>query len=353
LQTLHRVLTGDARYLHLPADSVQLVVTSPPYPMIEMWDAFFGTLAPKSARLRENGDGMGAFEAMHAELDRVWAGVARVLAPGGFACVNIGDATRTIDGRFCLYPNHARISTAMMALGLTPLPDILWRKPNNSPNKFMGSGMLPAGAYVTYEHEYVLIFRKGDKRVFATPEDKVRRARSAFFWEERNTWFSDLWSDLLGVQQGLGARAARARSAAFPFELAFRLVSMYSVAGDLVLDPFMGTGTTALAAAATARNSVGVELEPDLAADALADMPAVVALGNARVDARLAAHRTFVEERRTKGKLPGHVSDHYGFPVVTGQETRMELWRPVSVRPTAPNEVEVTHSLQAAQRSLL
>jgi DNA modification methylase len=186
---------------------------------------------------------MACFEAQHQALDAVWAECARVLADGGFLCVNIGDATRSLNDQFCLYPNHARILTAAMRLGLTPLPDILWRKPNNSPNKFMGSGTLPAGAYVTYEHEYILILRKGGKRQFSK-EEQARRAASAYFWEERNQWFSDLWTDLLGADQRLLDPEARARSAAYPLELPYRLILMYSIEGDVVLDPFVGTGTT-------------------------------------------------------------------------------------------------------------
>lgn len=74
---------------------------------------------------------------------------------------------------FQLYPNHARIINAFHALGVSNLPNILWRKQTNAPNKFMGSGMLPAGAYVTLEHEWILIFRKGGKRIFKSPENKL------------------------------------------------------------------------------------------------------------------------------------------------------------------------------------
>ncbi len=82
----------------------------------------------------------------------------------------------------------------------------------------MGSGMLPAGAYVTLEHEYVLIFRKGGKRTFPSQNQAERRRRSAFFWEERNRWFSDVW-DFKGERQRLNGSDIDRRSAAFPFEL--------------------------------------------------------------------------------------------------------------------------------------
>ena len=69
------------------------------------------------------------------------------------------------------------------------MPAILWRKPTNAPNKFMGSGMLPPNAYVTLEHEYILMFRWGAKREFSQEEQKRSRRESAYFWEERNGWF--------------------------------------------------------------------------------------------------------------------------------------------------------------------
>jgi len=244
MNTTHTLHIGDARTMSALGDaSVHLIVTSPPYPMIAMWDDAFRALVPGVGALLDADRGFDAFEAMHTALDAVWAECSRVLVPGGFLCINIGDATRTIGGAFCLYPNQARIVAAGLRLGMTPLPDILWRKPTNAPNKFMGSGMLPAGAYVTYEHEYVLVFRKGGKREFSTAE-KAKRAASAFFWEERNVWFSDLWTDLRGTTQRLAKDGPRERSAAFPFELPYRLVNMYAMQGDVVLDPFAGTGTT-------------------------------------------------------------------------------------------------------------
>ena len=76
----------------------------------------------------------------------------------------------------------------------------------------MGSGMLPPGAYVTLEHEYVLILRKGDKRPFKSEAAKSNRRASSFFWEERNAWFTDVWKDLPGAAQKLTSSEARKRS---------------------------------------------------------------------------------------------------------------------------------------------
>jgi DNA modification methylase len=90
---------------------------------------------------------------MHKELDKVWKNIAGAVKEGGIVCINIGDAVRSINREFKLYSNHSRIISAFLNLGFNALPDILWRKQTNSPNKFMGSGMLPPGAYVTLEHE--------------------------------------------------------------------------------------------------------------------------------------------------------------------------------------------------------
>ena len=328
MKTTHHPLIGDARHMEtLPDSSVHLIVTSPPYPMVEMWDATFGEMVPETLPLLENGQGMAAFEAQHRALDAVWAECARVLKPGCFLCINIGDATRSIGGEFCLYPNHARIVAACLRLGLSPLPDILWRKPTNAPNKFMGSGMLPAGAYVTYEHEYILLFRKGGKRIFSEEEQQRRRA-SAYFWEERNLWFSDLWTDLVGTTQKM--TGPRERSAAFPFELPFRLIQMYSLQGDLVLDPFVGTGTTMAAALATGRSSIGVERLPEFHPRIVASLRSSFESGATRLSERLRAHRNFVDARQAQGKEVKYRAIHYDFSVLTRQEQSIHLPIPQS-----------------------
>ena len=310
----------------IPADdaSVDLVVTSPPYPMIEMWDGSFAAQDDRIAGLIASGDGGSAYEAMHALLDAVWRECARVLRPGGFVCVNVGDATRSLAGNFRLYANHARITVAMEALGLQSLPAILWRKQTNAPNKFMGSGMLPVGAYVTLEHEYVLVFRKGDRREF-TGADRERRRASAFFWEERNEWFSDLW-EFKGARQRMADEQARGRSGAFPFELPFRLVNMYSARGDLVLDPFAGTGTTMLAAMAAGRSSLGVEVDPRLADAIEREVGAAGSWLNERQARRLRDHREFVERSAREGKRAlKHENEPHAVAVVTSQETQLSL----------------------------
>jgi DNA modification methylase len=322
MQTEHKLFLADARQLaQVASASVDLVVTSPPYPMITMWDELFIRLNPQIAQAREAQDHRLMFELMHAELDKVWLELWRVLKPGALACINMGDATRTIDENFRLYANHARLVQFCYRTGFDILPAILWRKQTNAPNKFMGSGMLPAGAYVTLEHEYIIILRKGAKRLFASAAAKANRRRSALFWEERNVWFSDVW-DFKGKKQELRSDGLRTRSAAYPFELAFRLINMYSVLGDTVLDPFLGTGTTMLAAAACGRNSLGYELDANFGSYIKNDLLANSTLLNSYNLKRLQAHRDFI---RMYPKALKHRNVFFGFPVVTGQETQLEL----------------------------
>lgn len=352
MKTTHILHIGDARKMSAIADSsVHLIITSPPYPMIEMWDSAFEGMAPGVRDLLAADRGMDAFEAMHTALDSVWAECRRVLVPGGFVCINIGDATRSVGGEFCMYPNHARIITALMRFGMTPLPDILWRKPTNAPNKFMGSGTLPAGAYVTYEHEYILVARNGGKRIFSE-QAKVVRGKSAFFWEERNMWFSDLWADLRGTGQRLGRDGVRERSAAFPFELPFRLINMYSLQGDVVLDPFVGTGTTMAAALAAGRSSIGYEWVDELRPVVHAALHESVEIGRHRSKDRLIAHEAFVSARKDGGKESKHVSAVYGFPVITRQEIELTLPSPslltMNDQGWMTAEYEAPHSLHAS-----
>lgn len=329
METTHLVHVGDARDLPLADDSVALVVTSPPYPMIEMWDDVFAALDTDIEAALEENDGDRAHELMLSVLDDAWAEVARVLKPGGIAVVNVGDATRTLD-RFRVYDNHARITDTFQDLGFDPLPGVLWRKPANSAAKFMGSGMVPPNAYVTLEREHLLVFRNGDRRTFDPGVD--RRYEAAYFWEERNRWFSDVWDDLAGERQTLADPELRERSGAFPLELPYRLVNMYSVYGDTVLDPFWGTGTTSLAAAVAGRNSVGVERDPALAAafdDRIQDAPA---LSRQLAADRLDAHREFVRE---SGDDFEYDAEHYDTSVRTKQERQIRFYAVAAVEETA------------------
>lgn len=324
METTHTILIQDAAKMdEIPSDSIDLIVTSPPYPMIEMWDSLFAGRDKALALALQKKQGPKAFELMHQMLDAVWDEAFRVLKKGGFACINIGDAVRTLQSDFAVYSNHTRILRHLLQIGFTALPMIIWRKQTNAPNKFMGSGMLPAGAYVTLEHEYILILRKGGKREFSKASEKQGRNQSAIFWEERNLYFSDIWFDIKGSRQDLHDKELRKRSAAFPFELAYRLINMYSVKGDIVLDPFMGTGTTLAAAMTAARNSIGCEIEKGFLDPIIEIKNNIIRLAREITENRLKAHLLFISERTAAGKPIKHMNLPYGFPVITRQEKEL------------------------------
>lgn len=324
METRHQIFFKDAAKLDtIKSESIDLIVTSPPYPMIEMWDDIFIKQDLFIEKALKKGNGNKAFELMHKILDSVWNESFRVLKEGGFACINIGDATRTLGDNFALYSSHSRILHSLAKAGFTVLPEIIWRKQTNAPNKFMGSGMLPAGAYVTLEHEFILVARKGGKRVFKSGEEKLNRHQSAVFWEERNNFFSDIWFDIKGSRQALHDKKLRKRSGAFPFELAYRLINMYSVKKDTVLDPFAGTGTTMAAAMASARNSVGYEIDKSFHQPIKKIKDNIKELANSCIQDRLEKHILFVKERIEAQKPLKYENMHYGFAVVTAQEKKL------------------------------
>ena len=322
-KTTHKFYSENSTNLSfIPDKSIQLIVTSPPYPMIEMWDAVFNSQNPEISKLLEENKPMDAFRKMHEILNDVWRECDRVLADNCFVCINIGDATRTVNGVFCLFSNHSEIIRFFSDLGYSVLPDIIWHKATNSPTKFMGSGMYPAGAYVTYEHEYILIFRKGGKRHFTDDTQKIRK-KSAYFWEERNPWFSDIW-DIRGAAQSLKSSKTRTRNASFPFEIPYRLVNMYSIEGDVVLDPFGGLGTTSLACIAAGRNSISVDVDPDMTAMAIENAKEAKGQLNDVIDNRLLRHVSFIEAL-PEDKKPKYMNLNHGFPVKTKQETEIKI----------------------------
>lgn len=343
MKTEHSIFFENSRDLSkIPSETIDLVVTSPPYPMIPMWDELFSQHNVEIGNALKN-NGIEAFELMHGVLDVVWMELWRVVKNHGFVCINIGDATRSLNDVFSLYPNNSRIITKMLSLGFNVMPEILWSKLSNAPNKFMGSGMLPAGAYVTMEHEHILIFRKGGKREFKTDIEKRRRRESAFFWEERNIWFSDIWTDLRGMPQKLSDAETRKRSASFPFELPYRLINMLSLKGDTVLDPFLGVGTTTLAAISAGRNSIGYELETEFENIILSGVDKIIPFANQVVDRRVENHNSFIKERQKTGKEIKHINKHYNCPVVTKQETDLVLEKVDSVKQSSKNTIEVKY----------
>jgi modification methylase len=272
MPTYHKIIIGNSQEMTELADgSVQLMVTSPPYPMIKMWDDLFCKADLKIANLwgKLEVDGQAEtvrqiYDAMHNYLAKVWAETYHVLVDGGIACINIGDATRRINGKFQLFPNHSRIIEVCDKIGFTTLPYVLWKKPTTKPKykgkgAFLGSGFLPPNAYVTLDCEFILLFRKGNLRKF--PVHDPDRYGSAFTKSQRDEWFSQIWS-LKGTRQTTSE--LERRTAAYPEEIAERLIKMFSIKGDVVLDPFLGSGTTTKIAMQNERSSVGYEEDPNL-----------------------------------------------------------------------------------------
>lgn len=293
MKTTHKIYSEDARGLNDIADnSVELVVTSPPYPMIEMWDEMFDELVDEPLIDMISQGNKQAYELMHRILNGVWKELPRVLADGGIVCINIGNATRTLGDEFQLFSNKSYIVDIFTQMGFTQLPGIVWRKQANKSTKFFGSGTLPVNAYVTNEKEHILVFRNGEKRNFS---DGEKRRESSFFYHERNKWFSDIWNDIGGVNQELANDSTRERSGAYPIEIPRRLIQMYSIYGDTVLDPFSGIGTTTVASALSGRNSVGYEIDESLISKSFERLEGLKSVSEKIIKNRLESHNKFIQ----------------------------------------------------------
>lgn len=249
--TEHRVNKGDARKLSwLPDNSVHLVVTSPPYWTLKQYEK-------RGGQLGEVAD----YEAFLDELDKVWSECARVLIPGGRICCVVGDVCipRKLDGRHRVMPLHADIQVRARTFGLDCLTPILWHKISNGANEAQGNGAgfygkpYQPGAVVKNDVEYIVFMRKGGEYRKTT---MLQKALSMLTKAEMQAWFNSFWTDIKGASTRNG------HPAPYPTELAERLIRMFSFAGDTVLDPFLGTGSTTIAAIRTGRNSIGNEIEP-------------------------------------------------------------------------------------------
>jgi site-specific DNA-methyltransferase (adenine-specific) len=249
--TTHRLHRGDARHLSwIPDASVHLVVTSPPY-----WTLKEYALG--------NEDQMGHFEDYEhflRELDRVWRECARVLVGGGRICCVVGDVCipRKRGGRHYLVPLHSDIQVRARKLGLDCLQPILWHKIANGATEAEGNGAgfygkpYQPGGIIKNDIEYILFLRKGGEyRSVPT----LQKALSMLTREEMKGWQRSIWADLRGASTREG------HPAPYPIELAERLIRLFSFAGDTVLDPFAGTGSTSQAAIIAGRNSIANEIE--------------------------------------------------------------------------------------------
>lgn len=250
LTTTHILHHGDARQLDwIQDESVHLVVTSPPYWTLKEYPPNKGQLGA-----------ITEYEHFHDELEKVWQHCHRVLVPGGRICCVVGDvclARRRNNGRHMVLPLHADISVRCRRVGLDYLTPIFWHKIANASyevengSSFLGKPYEP-NAIIKNDVEYILMLRKPGG--YRQPTEEQRHL-SKLTKEEHSEWFRSFWSDLPG-------ESTRDHPAPFPVELAHRLIRMFSFVGDTVLDPFMGLGSTALAAARCNRNSIGVEIEP-------------------------------------------------------------------------------------------
>jgi DNA modification methylase len=250
--TDHELVLHDARRMDfLQPSSVHLVVTSPPY-----W-----TL--KEYRNREGQMGhIADYEEFLAELDKVWQHCHRALVPGGRLIIVVGDvclSRRRNKGRHTVVPLHASILEHCRKLGFDNVQGIIWQKianakyeVDNGGSGFLGKPYEP-NAIIKNDIEYILMQRKPGG--YRSP-NVATRVMSVISAENYQDWFRLVWEGITGA-------STKKHPAPFPVDLAERLIRMFSFVGDTVLDPFMGTGSTVLAAARCARNSIGVEVDPD------------------------------------------------------------------------------------------
>lgn len=250
-KTSHRLHLGDARDLSWISDeSIDLVVTSPPYWTLKQYEQ------NNAGQLGDVGD----YETFLEELDKVWRESQRVLVPGGRICCVVGDVCipRKRGGRHLVMPLHSDIQVRSRRFGLDCLTPILWHKIANAATEVQGNGAgfygkpYQPGAVIKNDIEYILSLRKGGQY---RSTSVLKKALSMLTREEMQGWLRSVWTDVQGASTRDG------HPAPFPVGLAERLVRMFSFAGDTILDPFCGTGSTALAALNAGRNSINVEIE--------------------------------------------------------------------------------------------
>jgi DNA modification methylase len=244
----HLIHEGDARDLSfLEDESVHLVCTSPPYGSLKEYPDHPGQLG-----------NLPDYDVFLDELDKVWEECLRVLVPGGrIACV-VGDVciSRRQGGRHHVLPLSADIQVRGRSIGFDNLTPIRWLKVSNMKleasrsGRYLGKPNLPNGI-VKNDLEHIIFLRKpgGYRKPTSEMEDASRIETDDYV-----RYFSPIWSDVTG-------QLRREHPAPYPEEIPLRLIRMFSFAGDTVVDPFAGTGTTAVAALETGRNSVSVEID--------------------------------------------------------------------------------------------
>ena len=246
--TDHILYHADARDLSFLKDnSVHLVLTSPPYFNL------------KEYRRGRNQLGLiNDYQSFVNELKKVWKECFRVLVPGSRVVCVVGDVclSRKKNGHHAVMPLHSDIAVSCREIGFDNLNPILWHKISNATfeanttSSILGKPYEP-NAIIKNDLEYILMARKPGGYRKPTEQQK---AESRIDKEDFHNWFSQIW-------EMPGASTKNGHPAPFPLELATRLVKMFSFVGDIVLDPFCGSGTSMLAAMNTDRNSIGVETE--------------------------------------------------------------------------------------------
>lgn len=253
LPTDHELYQGDSRDLSmLDSESIDLAVTSPPY--FNLKDYENGTGGEDQL-----GD-IDDYQHFNEQVDAVWEECYDKLVPGGRLCVVVGDVlrSRSEHGRHRVLPLHATIQEHCTDIGFDNLAPIIWYKIGNASleaggnARFLGKPYEP-GAVVKNDIEYILLFRKPGG--YRSPSIE-KRILSTIEADQHQQMFRQLWDDITGEKQ-------TDHPAPYPADLAERLIRMFSFAGDTVLDPFAGTGSTAVAASRCGRNSVSVELEAE------------------------------------------------------------------------------------------
>ncbi len=244
VQTQHKIIRGDSRYtIELEDKSVHLVITSPPY-----WQL-------KDYGINEQIGFNDSYENYINNLNLVWKECYRVLENGCRLCVNIGDqfARSVYYGRYKVIPIRTEIIKFCESIGFDYIGAIIWQKKTTTNTtggaSIMGSFPFPRNGILAIDYEFILLFKK-----LGTPirPDKKTKEQSRMTKEEWKEYFSGHWH-FGGVKQ-------KGHIAMFPEELPKRLIKMFSFVGDTVLDPFLGSGTTSLAAKNLNRNSVGYEI---------------------------------------------------------------------------------------------
>lgn len=248
--TVHDLHLGDARCMNfLRPKSIHLIVTSPPYWTLKKYRDVKGQLGH-----------ITDFELFLDLLDEVWRRCFESLVPGGRLVCIVGDvclSRRRNNGRHTVVPLHASIQEHCRRIGFDNLAPIIWHKIANAAyevergSAFLGKPYEP-NAVIKNDIEFILMQRKPGG--YRQPSLSAR-ILSIISVEEYQRWFQQIWTGLTGT-------SSRYHPAPFPVELAERLIRMFSFVGDTVLDPFMGTGSTVVAAARCARNSIGVEIDP-------------------------------------------------------------------------------------------